>query len=61
MNDNARSGLVAIGLDGTMPLEQEGKPRMLRDGEVFFEIRHADLKRAIRQVQSNAKNPKMLT
>ena len=29
---------------------------MLEDGEVLFEIRHADLKRALRQVQANARN-----
>lgn len=34
----------------------ENKPQMLKDGEVFFEIRHADLRRAIRQVRANAKN-----
>ena len=39
-----------------MRQQREGKPQMLKDGEVLFEIRHADLKRAIRQVQANAKN-----
>jgi len=39
-----------------MTQPQLDKPQMLRDGEILFEIRHADLMRAIRQVQANAKH-----
>jgi hypothetical protein len=36
--------------------QRKDEPGMLKRGEVLFEIRHADLMRAIRQVQANAKN-----
>lgn len=38
-----------------MTSSREGEPTMLKDGEVLFVIRRADLNRAIRELQTNCK------